>query len=193
MKKLTILLSLLFIIGCSSKSKFEDPIKAQLIKDALGVDIKPKFNTLKVIDTVYVKESKENWYVLYSLPNQSKDSARAAAVKALEYFKELYDNDPANNNDHYKSWRWINDRITSLDKRNDNDVDYYVLKTNYTFFNPLLNQRISNDRVFILSDKFEVLYAGDEDNWKKIENEYTKTPLLKYEIAMYFNKEDIQY
>jgi|GEM_PF-5035957 len=189
MKKFIIILSLIILAGCGSKNKFEEPIKASLIKDALGIDIKPKFNTLDVIDTIYVGESKDHWYSVYGLRDQPRDSSRSAARWMLESYQNKYKEDPLSNENDVKVWHYLNYRITELEKHNDSEVDYFVVKANYTFLNPLVNQRITNERVYILSNTLEVLYSGDIDEWKKYEYQFTETPLVKYETAMCFKKE----
>jgi len=194
MKKLTILLSIVLLFGCSSKSKFEDPIKASIIKDAMGIDLKVKFNEIKPIDTVLVSESVANWYLLYRGEGESEMDAKNNARRNFEEYQELANKDPQEYGNKAKNWKWIYERINNLGKHElATDVDYYVVKTNYTFFNPLIKVNMTLDKIFIFSSQMEVLYSGDMESFNKLKNEYTKTPLLKYEIAMYSKMENIQF
>lgn len=180
MKKLVIsVVAATLFLSC--QSEYQNSIEKFVTKRAMGVDLKYQSKKIEVIDKVTVARSIADWNRINKTDAPIKD--QIGKVEELVKYKR------ENNVDNLNVWEYKLSRIKQLAKMSPNDIDYIVLKNEYTIVNPVLNNAHQT-----LSAYFFVNYAGeviaketDEGFANDGDYKYADTKEMKYEMAMLKN------
>lgn len=185
MKRLLfVLLTSFVLLSCN---KFESPIKEEIKKNALGMDLKYRSIEIKVIDTITVEESimeimsAEN--TNYSIINSKEynDSIITKYISGVEKLCKIYKEDE----EIYKLkiWNYRLDRIKYLSKKSPKDIELYIVYNKYKIYNPLFQTDIEVERVFIFNSDNVVLcsYSEDDLDISEFKNNYEN--IINYKSA----------
>jgi len=205
MKKIIYLSILICFVSCT-KSPLKEVVEKKIIADELSVKEKPKFYSFEVIDTVKVKTLIDNWYLVNG-ENLKKDSVKPALIETIKRQKWLFgsaecigmskkecDNIILTN--QYKL-----DRINYLEKKSANDIEYLVIKTefslNYSIFNDM---KFSQIRIYFVSKKYdtslkkeiyEVILSESINDYNLIKEKLKSDKITLYESILFNFKTEI--
>jgi hypothetical protein len=181
----TIVAAMFIMTGCEKESPFWEPIKKDIINDAMGVDFDFKLIELEVRDTVFVSESIDDWFLLNNDSGESREDCVNGVEAFVNEMKDIYKQTGEPEEVDYTVWKYKLDRIKYLQSKQPSEIDYYVVFVNYQFENIMLDNRITTIyRYYLVSPQMEVTNDMEEEDFKEIEKEYNSTPLLKYEFWM---------
>ena len=198
MKKLIFFSVLICFVSCT-KNPFKETVLNSIKKDAMGIDLKPKFITFEVLDTVYNKELVDDWYLMNSDMSPKKDSIK---IKLAEFAKnckfltnhfEYTGHDSKYYADYVIIANYKLDRIKQLETRKSTNIEYYVIKTEYKIINPIINNaEVTVSEIILISDKLEVIIKKNADDFAKVAEKCKQTPYLKYEALILSEKTGLQ-
>lgn len=189
MKKLLLFYFLGFLFSCSDNQKIKDGIDSYLCSKTMGVKIDFNYKDIKLIEKFTVNEVIIDYYKIFEFP---KDKALNMVVKDVERLaNEVIESEP--NDPSAIVWKFKSDRISELSKKAKTDIEYYIVKTTYNFKNPILNNaEVELTKYFILNSDNKVIAAIDEEDFINRQKEYNKTPLMKYELSILSERDNIE-
>ena len=193
MKKIIYTLTLLLVsIGiltsCSNDGKIKKGIESYLLSKTMGIQVEFNFQDLKLVEKYTVDEVIKDYYKNLEFPEDKSLGLVLNDVNKLA--KEMMESDPTDPS--AIAWKFKSDRIDELSKKPKNDIEYFIVKTTYNFKNPILNNtEVEIIRYFILNSDYKVIAAIDEDVFFKRQEVYNKTPLMKYELSILSERNNI--
>ncbi len=193
MKKIILALVLMSAVltGCKKESPFWSPIKERIIDDAMGVEYKTELVELTPIDTFYVSESIDDWYLLVNDDGGTREECREWIEDFVNEMDSYYQTCNEEPDIDYYVWKQKFKRIKELEAKQPADVDFYVVYVHYKFENPVLNNAMVNvKRYYLLSSDMQVTNKIDKDDFDELAKDYVKTKSLKYDVWKYQDAND---
>jgi len=165
-----------FIVAYSLNScKNVDPnqaiIDSYLQSITMGVKIENDFKEIKHIRDVKSSELLDDMYKQLEIDkNITPDSVLKELDSSILMEKDV--------------WKHKRNRFSEIAKNDPNKIAYTLIEATHEFKNPLLNNAlVSVTRTYIIGD-IKVLGCIDKKDYEKYDNEYSRTPLTKYEVAI---------
>lgn len=142
MQKFNIVLCSLIIglSSCSTNNKYQKIIEADITKNALGVDLKPKFDSI-VFVSKYTAEDLTKYWVNRESPNGGNIDTLINHFKNIDDLKE---------SEHYKWFKWQQNRFNELKLSDKNEIVFEVVKAFYKIQIPLLKTTSSVLNYYII-------------------------------------------
>jgi hypothetical protein len=175
MKQFILFITFLSIFSCKQADPNQLIIDSYLQEIAMGVKLENDFKEIKHIKDVKSSELLDDLYKQLEFENtMHKDTV----LKKLDNFlSKDYIEDK-------EVWQFKRDRFNHASKNDANLVSYSLIEATHEFKNPLINNALmSVTRTYIIGDG-KVLGAIEKKDYEKYKKEYSKTPLLMYEVAI---------
>jgi hypothetical protein len=186
------LFSTMFIVSCSApenkiqtntdeSSKQVDSLKeliqANIIENALGVDVKPVFDSIKTVSQYSVDQIIKFW-VVKELNGEGNIDTLISEFKTVDRMK---------GSKNYPFYKWLQSRFASLKEQVPNKELYKVVKAQYIIDNPITNTKVKVLNYYLISDN-KIMAKISENDFKEAYQENPSIPHeFIYEYALFKN------
>jgi hypothetical protein len=188
------LLSITAIISCgtpenkNSKNNTEEStkneidslkpiIEANIIENALGLDVKPVFDSISIIKAYSVEQITNFWL--------EKELQGIGNIDSL--IAKFINVDDLSKSKGYPFYKWQQTRFTFLKEQSPNTELYEIIKAQYTIDNPLTKTKVKVLNYYLVSDN-KIIAKISENDFKDAYQESPNIPHeFIYEYALFKN------
>jgi hypothetical protein len=186
------LFSITFIISCGTpenktQSTTDESVKqvdslkvliqANIIENALGVDVKPVFDSISIIKA-YSVEQITNFWVEKELKGIGNIDSLIAKFKNVDDLRK---------SESYPFYKWQQTRFTFLKEQSPSTELYKIIKAQYTIDNPLTKTKVKVLNYYLISDNRIIAKISESD----FKDAYQESPNIPhefiYEYALFDN------
>lgn len=191
---LIILLSITVIISCGTPENknstntneesitnkidsLKQLIEANIIENAMGVDVKPVFDSIKTVSQ-YSVDQIINFWVVKELNGEGNIDTLIIRFKTVDRMK---------GSKNYPFYKWLQSRFIFLKEQSPTKELYKIIKAQYTIDNPLIKTKVKVLNYYLVSDN-KIMAKISESDFK---DAYQKSPSMPlefiYEYALFDN------
>jgi len=171
------LMLVLLLPNCSNnENKYKDIILLKITENAMGVDIKPEFDSIVFVAKYNVEDITNFWI--------KKELREGGNIDSLiNMFANV---DKYRSRERYNWLKWQQTRFNQLKTMNKNDLLFEVVKAYYKIEVPILKTKTSVLNYYIISSN-KVLSTISENDMRDAINDQIQ-PEFIYEYSQFMNK-----
>ncbi len=167
----------LFLFACNNdKSPYKEIIKANIIENALGVDIKPEIDSIVFVGKFSV-DNVTNYWIKKELNGEGN-------IDTL--INRFMDVDNLKRSEQYNWYKWQQNRFKQLKSLNKDDILYEVAKAFYRVEIPVMKVKTSVLNYYIIGGG-KIICKISENEMQEIVSQDTE-PNFAYEYVQFKNE-----
>jgi hypothetical protein len=152
-------------------------IQDNIIENALGVDVKPVFDSIKTVSQYSVDQIIKFW-VIKELNGEGNIDTLISEFKTVDRMK---------GSKNYPFYKWLQSRFVFLKEQAPSKELYKVIKAQYTIDNPLIKTKVKVLNYYLVSDN-KIMAHISEGDFKEAYQENPSIPHeFIYEYALFKN------
>jgi len=152
-------------------------IQDNIIENALGVDVKPVFDSIKTVSQYSVDQIIKFW-VIKELNGEGNIDTLISEFKTVDRMK---------GSKNYPFYKWLQSRFVFLKEQAPSKELYKVIKAQYTIDNPLIKTKVKVLNYYLISDNRIIAKISESD----FKDAYQESPNIPhefiYEYALFKN------
>lgn len=164
---------ILLLSGCGTNvEKYKPVIEAEILRNSAGMDIRPKVDSLVLINK-YSAEEVANYWI-------AKEGCGGNIDTLINYLKNI---NMDSSNGQYKWFKWEQNRVRELKAADEDEVFYEVVKAWYTIELPAKKTK-SSDLLYYFIQNGQVVGTTSEVDLKNA-LKHGGNPIFAYEYLQF--------